>query len=889
MKLIATTVAAAALGLAGCSNSNSMNSDRETVHRISQFGVSYQVTQNDAGAHGVDCAALGADWAACNRAIIKLTNPGPALNSKSWAIWISNVHQNIKVDNDQFRIVNIVGDLSRLEPTSKFKGFAAGETVEIPIINEYWQMFITDIMPRWYVTAGQAQPEIIASTNTEDLTAFVTPFGDNWKRSSEDHNVLMTTKSRFTKNADISLLPASAIRSDIVPTPLKSTRLHGDADLSHGVSLDPRGLNGDEAKAAQLRFALMGVKANPSGYRISTRADSRGFSGSMAVPGAYRLEILPGGAKVVGYDSAGVYYGLMSILSLVPASGPQKVASLRVEDAPRFQYRGMFLDVARNFHSKQVVLKLLDQMAALKMNKFHFHLSDDEGWRIEIPGLPELTDTGARRCHDLTEQQCLLPQLGSGPFSNNNGSGYFTRTDYIEILKYARARNIEVIPEIDMPAHARAAVISMEARYQRLMREGKTEAANEYRLRDPSDTSNTTSVQFYDRTSYLNPCLDSSLRFADKVITEIDLMHRQAGVPLTTWHFGGDEAKNIRLGPGYTDIKQPEPGKGMKDMSREDKPWAKSQVCQRMIKEGKVEDLLHLPSYFGLKVSNIVAGKGINTMQAWQDGLKDAKSAADFATGHVRVNFWDTLFWGGASSANDWANKGYQVVISNPDYVYLDFPAEVNPLERGYYWGTRYNDERKIFGFAPDNLPQNAETSVDRDGNPFDAKSEQPWPGAYGLSAQLWSETVRTDGQVESMIFPRVLIVAERGWHRADWELEYRQGRDYQGGKTHFVDRQALHRDWQRFANLMGQRELAKLDKAGIAYRLPQPGAVIVDGYLQANTALPGIDVEYSTNGGDSWQVYNDRQRPLVSGDVLVRTRSQDGKRFSRTEQAMPQ
>ncbi|MGR5470667.1 family 20 glycosylhydrolase, partial [Vibrio astriarenae] len=91
----------------------------------------------------------------------------------------------------------------------------------------------------------------------------------------------------------------------------------------------------------------------------------------------------------------------------------------------------------------------------------------------------------------------LLPQLGSGATTDNFGSGYFSKADYVEILKYAKARNIEVIPEIDMPAHARAAVVSMEARYDRLMEEGKEAEANEYRLMDPQDTSNVTTVQFY--------------------------------------------------------------------------------------------------------------------------------------------------------------------------------------------------------------------------------------------------------------------------------------------------------------------------------------------------------------------------------------------------------
>lgn len=303
-----------------------------------------------------------------------------------------------------------------------------------------------------------------------------------------------------------------------------------------------------------------------------------------------------------------------------------------------------------------------------------------------------------------------------------------------------------------------------------------------------------------------------------------------------------------------------------------------------MIKEGKVTDLGHLPSYFALKVSQQVNAHGIGKMQAWQDGLKDARDANAFATEKVAVNFWDTLYWGGFDSANDWANKGYEVIVSNPDYLYMDFPYEVNPLERGYYWGTRFSDERKVFGFAPDNLPQNAETSVDRDGKNFSAKSDKAWPGATGLSAQLWSETVRTDQQMEYMIFPRVLSVAERAWHRADWEQDYKAGKEYIGGKTHFVDQDAQRQDWQRFANLLGQRELAKLDKAGIAYRLPLPGGKIVKGKLQVNTALPGLAVQYSLDEGKTWQLYEAGHQPQVEGKVWLRTVNKAGERFSRVE-----
>lgn len=885
-KLSALAVLATACGFAGGAMAS-----QKTVDQLSQFKVNYQIVDNLAATHGVDCSALGADWASCNKVTITLTNPSEELKSKDWAIYFHSIRQILRVDNDQFKISLITGDLHKLEPTDKFTSFPANKAVEIPIIVEYWQIFKTDAIPRWYATSEGAKAKVIASTDTEDLAKFSGPlagndFGDLWKRTKDDNNILMNTENRFAKNVDVPVLSASELRGQIIPTPMEVKIHDKDVSLDKGISLEAKALDDATKDAVLKHFKAFGVNSNASGYPIKAEISKDAFKDSMAVSGAYKLNIGEQGATIVAYDQSGIFYALQSILSLLPAEGDKKIATLEAKDAPRFDYRAIFLDVGRNFHTKQAVLRLLDQMSAYKMNKFHFHLSDDEGWRLEIPGLPELTDIGSKRCHDLSEKSCLLPQLGSGPDSNNNGSGHFSREDYIEIVKYANARHIEVIPEIDMPAHARAAIVSMEARYDRLHKEGKEEQANEFRLLDPTDTSNTTSVQFYDRHSYLNPCLDSSKRFVDKVIGEVAMMHKEAGQPLTTWHFGGDEAKNIRLGGGYQDInaKEQDPSKGSIDQSKEDKPWAKSQVCQTMIKEGKIEDFEHLPSHFAIEVSKLVNAHGIEKMQAWQDGLKDAENSKAFATKRVGVNFWDTLYWGGFDSANDWANKGYEVVISNPDYVYLDFPYEVNPQERGYYWGTRFTDERKLFAFAPNNLPQNAETSVDRDGNIFAAKSDKDWPGAYGVSGQLWSEVVRTDEQMEYMIYPRMLPLAERAWHRAGWELDYQKGKEFKGGETNFVDKEALHKDWIRFANIVGQRELPKLDKAGVAYRLPVPGAKVVDGKLAVNIALPGVVIEYSVDGGKSWKRYDDKAKPKAQGDMFVRSLSHDGKRFSRAE-----
>ncbi|VDY65269.1 Chitobiase precursor [Shimwellia blattae] len=141
---------------------------------------------------------------------------------------------------------------------------------------------------------------------------------------------------------------------------------------------------------------------------------------------------------------------------------------------------------------------------------------------------------------------------------------------------------------------------------------------------------------------------------------------------------------------------------------------------------------------------------------------------------------------------------------------------------------------------------------------------------------------MRTDDELEYRLFPRLIAMAERAWHQAGWEQPFQAGKEYQGGVTHHVDTKALHQDWERFANLLGQRELAKVDKTTLAYRLPVPGAQVAAGVLAANVSLPGLGIEYSVDGGKQWQRYQDNARPQVSGEVMVRTVSPDGKRTSR-------
>ncbi|MGR5554681.1 beta-N-acetylhexosaminidase [Vibrio fortis] len=865
-------------GLSGCAATQS--TEQQVVNTLADnLDVQYKVLTNHGANEGLACQDLGAEWASCNKVNMTLVNQGEAVDSKDWAIYFHSIRLILDVDNEQFKITRVTGDLHKLEPTDQFDGFAAGEEVVLPLVGEYWQLFETDFMPGAFVTAPNAEPKMIASLNTEDVASFVTGLeGNNLKRTPDDNNVMATAVTRFEKNAD---LVAQDVSTTLLPTPMSVEVVEGNVDIAGGIALPKDAFNAEQFAALEARADVVNLDVSGD-LPVSVAVVPTQFEGDLAKSGAYDLSISKEGIAITAFDKTGAFYAVQSIFGLIDSQNVESLPLLSIQDAPRFDYRGVMVDVARNFHSKDAILATLDQMAAYKMNKLHLHLTDDEGWRLEIPGLPELTEVGANRCFDLDEKSCLLPQLGSGSTTDNFGSGFFSKVDYVDILKYAKARNIEVIPEIDMPAHARAAVVSMEARYDRLMEEGKEAEANEYRLMDPQDTSNVTTVQFYNKQSFINPCMESSTRFVDKVISEVAAMHQEAGTPLTTWHFGGDEAKNIKLGAGLQDINAEDKvsWKGNIDLSKQDKPFAQSPQCQTLIADGTVSDFGHLPSHFAEEVSKIVAEKGIPNFQAWQDGLKYSEGEKAFATENTRVNFWDVLYWGGTSSVYEWSKNGYDVIVSNPDYVYMDMPYEVDAKERGYYWATRATDTRKMFGFAPENMPQNAETSVDRDGNGFTGKGEIEAKPFYGLSAQLWSETVRNDEQYEYMVFPRVLAAAERAWHRADWENDYKVGVEY-SQSSNLVDKAALNQDYNRFANVLGQRELAKLEKAGIDYRLPVPGAKIESGKLAMNVQFPGVELQFSEDG-ETWLTYDDNQRPSVEGEVYIRSISESGERASR-------
>ncbi|ENA1908526.1 family 20 glycosylhydrolase, partial [Aeromonas salmonicida] len=530
-----------------------------------------------------------------------------------------------------------------------------------------------------------------------------------------------TAAERYARNADLSV---QAHPVGVVPTPAELQLATGNVTLGADwvVVFD----NGYEEQARWLA-ANLGLPAQS--WSPNTSKVIRMGWGQVQIDGqakweeAYRLKVDSKSQtiQITAADAAGALYAAQSLLQL---EQQRVVPALTIADAPRFAYRGLSLDASRNFRSKQAVL-----------------------------ALPELTDVGARRCHDPAERTCILPFLGAGPNGTAQSDGFYSADDYREILSHAKALNIEVIPEIDMPGHAHAAIKAMDARSARLNEAGQPQQAAEYRLSDPDDRTDYTSVQMF-KDNAMNVCMESTYRFIDTVVGELVALY-QGIQPLKTFHFGGDEVAGA---------------------------WKQSPACQAFFANNSqgIKDPSQLSQYFVERVSGITSAHGLN-MGGWEDGLMHDNKVyprSNLANALVSGNAWQNIWeWGVADRAYKLANAGYGVIYNQASHLYFDHPNEPDPAERGYYWAPRFTDTRKTFGFMPDDLFANADYT--RAGKPITKAEvvdgattktlEQP-ANVLGMQGSLWAETVRTDNQFEEMLFPRVFALAERAWHKAGWE-----------------------------------------------------------------------------------------------------------------------
>ncbi|MGO1243453.1 MAG: family 20 glycosylhydrolase [Sphingobacterium sp.] len=537
---------------------------------------------------------------------------------------------------------------------------------------------------------------------------------------------------------------------------------------------------------------------------------------------AYGLVIDENGIKIKASTTTGVFYALQTLRSVLETDmlSANEVAFpfLTIEDAPRFTYRGLMIDIARNFQSKNTIIKYLDIMSRYKLNTFHFHFSDDEGWRIAMPSLPELTEIGANRTPLFAEQSGIQPVYGSGGYATSGD--FLSRADFVEILKYAKNHHITIVPEIETPGHGRAAIKAMEVRYQRYLAQGDTVEAKKYLLNDFADTSVYTSAQYW-HDNVMNPALPSVYTFLATVIDDFKAMYSDAGLELKKISLGGDEVPT-----------------GV---------WEGSPQVRALMDRTGMTSVNEVWPYYVQQIHKICAQRGI-VQAGWEEiGMVNKGAGMDvngeFTTVAMQLDVWNNLIGGGNEDlAYRLANAGYNTVFISASNNYFDMAWNSNFVEPGLKWAT-YADIYQSYLFMPENFFANIDLTVK--GAKFEKSyfkdkvrlNEKGRAHLIGIKGGLWAETVVDEKRLDYMVFPRFFSLAERAWSPR---------KDYENDGP--FDREAFNKDYSELINTIGQKELPKI-ASKVKFRLPAVGVRERNGELYANTEYPGFAIHYTVDG----------------------------------------
>jgi hexosaminidase len=413
----------------------------------------------------------------------------------------------------------------------------------------------------------------------------------------------------------------------------------------------------------------------------------------------YSLIASPTGIIISANTKAGLFYGMQTFLQLLPKEIESKspvtatwsVPAVKITDYPRFGWRGIMLDVSRNFFTKEEVKQYIDEIARFKYNTFHWHLTDDNGWRIEIKSLPKLTEVGAWRVPRYGQfGERAEPKQGEPA----TVGGFYTQADIKEIIQYAQERNVTIMPEIDIPGHSMAAI----AAYPELScsKDPKTKV-------NPGSSfsewyGNGTFKMFTDNT--LNPSDEKVYEFLDKVFTEMATLF-----PNPYIHVGGDECY-----------------KGF---------WMKDPGCQALMKKMKMTKPEELQAYFMKKVETILKAKG-KKLIGWDEILEGG--IAPEAT---------VMSWRGVKGGIQAAKMGHDVVMTPTTFAYLDFQQGEQSIEPPVYAGLRLSQS---YSFEP--VPEGVDGKyiLGGQGNLWTEQivtlhhaEYMTWPRGWALAEDFWS------------------------------------------------------------------------------------------------------------------------------------------------------
>jgi len=422
-------------------------------------------------------------------------------------------------------------------------------------------------------------------------------------------------------SSGIQLRERSA-RAGIIPNPMRVEPYDGVVVLDGSVSIsfaDDLAFSADVLVSA-LRDAGVDGVATKGAADVTLAVDA---AVDLGLEG-YRIDIRMSGIGITGATEVGVFYGIQSLIQLIPAEGPVEFACVVIEDQPRFAWRGVMLDVSRHFMPIEFLRKMVDLLAMHKMNTLHLHLTDDQGWRIEIKKYPRLTEVGARREKTLVGH--LEHSRNAPVFDDVPHEGYYTQEELRELVAYASARGVTLVPEIEMPGHAQAAI----AAYPELGVHG-----------DAIDVCPTWGIIEH----IFNP-FEATLDFLRDVLTEVmDIF------PSKFIHIGGDEAVKTQ--------------------------WKSSEAVQARIRELGLHDEDEMQSYIVGQMSDFLASHG-RRLIGWDEIIEGglAQNAA-------------VMSWRGESGGLTAAAAGHDVVMAPVGFTYLDLyqtrELDKEPVAQGGY------------------------------------------------------------------------------------------------------------------------------------------------------------------------------------------------------------
>lgn len=419
----------------------------------------------------------------------------------------------------------------------------------------------------------------------------------------------------------------------------------------------------------------------------------------------YKISVNNNQITVSANTPQGVFYGVQTLFQLFPAEIEGKeiaknitweIPNIEITDYPKLAWRGLMFDVSRHFFTKDEVKKYIDNMVRYKYNMLHWHLTDDEGWRIEIKGLPKLTEIGAWNVKRTGNFGNFIPTTPDEP---RNYGGYYTQEDIKEIVQYAKERFVNIMPEIDVPGHSLAAIAS----YPEL---SCTADAVNYKVRSGEQimdwSHGAPPLALVDNS--LCPASEKVYAFLDTVITQVAALF-----PFEYIHMGGDEAAHNF--------------------------WEKDEKIKQLMKQEGLKTIPQVQAYFEKRVEQIVVSKGKKFM-GWDEILEGGVTPSA-----------SVMSWRGMKHGIKASNEKHNVVMSPTDFAYFDYMQGDEATEPKIYASLRLN---KVYQFEPVPAEANANYILGGQANlwteqvyNFRQVEYMTWPRGFAMSESLWSPSAK--------------------------------------------------------------------------------------------------------------------------------------------------